>query len=93
MQVVLTGVTPGGESKVANQAGSGHKAKVASRAGPKRIAVGKPKVAPRYAQAGPGWYGRGDQFPMRRGFFGRLFGGPSYNGPRGYYRSAPTHGY
>jgi hypothetical protein len=28
----------------------------------------------RYAQAGPGWYGRSDQPQGRRGFFGRLFG-------------------
>jgi L,D-transpeptidase catalytic domain len=83
-QVVLTGVTPGGESKVANQVSpgrpSGHKPKVASRAG----------HGSRYAQAGPGWYGRGDQPQRRRGFFGRLFGGPYYNGPQGYYRPLPA---
>jgi lipoprotein-anchoring transpeptidase ErfK/SrfK len=59
-QVVLTGVTPGGESKYPAGAGS------------------------RYA--GPGW-----------GFFGRLFGGPYYNGPQGYYEPPrayfPLRGY
>jgi lipoprotein-anchoring transpeptidase ErfK/SrfK len=69
-QVVLTGVTPGGENKVASQAGPGRapgrKPKVASWAG----------SGSRYAQAGPSWYGRGDQFQRPRGFFGRLFGGP-----------------
>jgi hypothetical protein len=82
-QVVLTGVTPGGESEVA------------SRAGPGRTPGGKPKVGSRaghgsrYAQAGPGWYRRGDQPQRRRGFFARLFGGPYYNGPRGYYGPPP----
>lgn len=60
-QVVLTGVTPGGESKVASQAAPartpGRKAKAASGAGPETS----------YAQAQP---------QRRRGFFGRLFGGP-----------------
>jgi lipoprotein-anchoring transpeptidase ErfK/SrfK len=59
-QVVLTGVTPGGESKYPAGAGS------------------------RYAS--PGW-----------GFFGRLFGGPYYNGPQGYYQPSrpyfPLRGY
>jgi hypothetical protein len=63
-QVVLTGVTPGGEYKVANG----------------RTVARKPEGAiwaePRYAQAGPGWYGRGYQPQPRLGFFGRLFGGP-----------------
>jgi lipoprotein-anchoring transpeptidase ErfK/SrfK len=94
-QVVLTGVTPGGEYKVANKAGRNpsQKANAASRVGPKRTAAGKPKVASRYAQADPGWYGRGDQFPRRPGFFGRLFGGPSSEGPQGNYRPAPTRGH
>jgi L,D-transpeptidase catalytic domain len=69
-QVVLTGVTPGGESKVA------------SRAAPSRMPSAKPKVASkagprsRYVQAVPSWNGRGDELQRRRGFFGRLFGGP-----------------
>jgi len=84
-QVVLTGVTPGGESKVASQSGPG------------RTPGGKPKVASRachgsrYAQAGPGWYGPGDQPQRRRGFFGRLFGGPHYT--QGYYGPPPPRGY
>jgi hypothetical protein len=66
----LAGVTPSGEHKAASQAGPGRtpgrKSKVASWAGP----------GSRYVQAGPSWYGRGDQPQRRRGFFGRLFGGP-----------------
>jgi lipoprotein-anchoring transpeptidase ErfK/SrfK len=62
-QVVLTGATPGGEYKVASQA---RKPKVASWAG----------SGSRYAQGGPSLYGRNDQSQRRRGFFGRLFGGP-----------------
>ena len=69
-QVVLTGVTPGGESKVASRAATsrtpGAKPKVASKAGP----------GSRYVQAVPSWNGRGDELQRRRGFFGRLFGGP-----------------
>jgi hypothetical protein len=69
-QVVLTGVTPGGGSKVASQAGpvrtSGRKSKVTSWARP----------GARYAQAVPSWNGPGDQLQRRRGFLGRLFGGP-----------------
>ena len=69
-KVVLTGVTPGGESKAA------------SRAAPSRMPSAKPKVASkagprsRYVQAVPSWNGRGDELQRRRGFFGRLFGGP-----------------
>ena len=81
-QFVLTGVTPGGEFKVAQ---------VASRVTRNNIA-GKPKAVrqsgpgSRYAQADPRWNGVRDQ-PRRGGFFRRLFSGPSYNGPaltRGY---------
>jgi lipoprotein-anchoring transpeptidase ErfK/SrfK len=72
-QVVLTGVTPGGESKVASPAGPGS----------------------RYGQAGPNWYEPGDNYyaqpQRRRGFFARLFGGPYYNGPQGYYRPPPAY--
>jgi lipoprotein-anchoring transpeptidase ErfK/SrfK len=97
-EVVLTGITPGGEHKVANQAGLGHtkvgksKAKVAKKGGgqPKQVRGG---AVSRYAQRDPGWHGTGDQFPRRRGFFGRLFGGPAANGPQGYYRPPPTRGY
>jgi lipoprotein-anchoring transpeptidase ErfK/SrfK len=71
-QVVLTGLTPGGESKLASPAPPGS----------------------RYGQAGPGWFEPGDNYyaqPPRRGFFGRLFGGPYYNGPRGYYGPPPAY--
>jgi len=89
-QVVLTGLTPGGESKVANQAGQGRTkgAKVAKGSQPKQVRGGA-----RYAQQGPGWYGTDDQGPKRRGFFGRFFGGPTANGPQGYYRPSPARGY
>ena len=67
-QVVLTGVTPGGEYKVANQASRTNdgKPKVASRGG---------RVSRFAQQDDTGGYWRGDQ-PRRRGFFGLLFGGP-----------------
>jgi lipoprotein-anchoring transpeptidase ErfK/SrfK len=74
-QVVLTGDTPGGE------------AKVASRAVPES----------RYGQASPGWpgdnyYSQHSAEPQRRrGFFARLFGGPYYNGPEGYYGPPPAY--
>jgi lipoprotein-anchoring transpeptidase ErfK/SrfK len=86
-QVVLTGVTPGGESKVASSAGprSRGESKVASPAG----------LRSHNGQAGPGRYKPGDnnyaQLQRRRGFFGRLFGGPYYNGPQGYYRPPPAY--
>jgi hypothetical protein len=57
-QVVLTGATPGGESKVARPAGP------RSRAGPGRYEPGDNSYA---------------QLQRRRGFFGRLFGGPYDN--------------
>jgi len=91
-EVVLTGVTPGGESKVANQASPGR-----AKGGKSKVAKGgKPKVTSpgwtvsQYTQEDPNW--RGNQ-PRRRGFFGRLFGGPSYNGPQGFYRRPSTRGY
>jgi lipoprotein-anchoring transpeptidase ErfK/SrfK len=95
-QVVLTGVTPGGESKVASRTPR-QKPQVASRVTRNNIA-GKPKAVrrsgpgSRYAQADPRWNGVGDQ-PRRGGFFRRLFSGPSYNGPQVYYRPALTRGY
>jgi hypothetical protein len=85
-QVVLTGVTPGGEYKVANQGIAGTKG-----GKPKWATGGRPKVispgwtVSRYAQEDPNR--RGDQ-PRRRGFFGRLFGGPN-GGPPEYYRPQP----
>ena len=90
-EVVLSGVTPG-ESKVANQASPGR-----AKGGKSKVAKGgKPKVTSpgwtvsQYTQEDPNW--RGNQ-PRRRGFFGRLFGGPSYNGPQGFYRRPSTRGY
>jgi lipoprotein-anchoring transpeptidase ErfK/SrfK len=76
--VVLTGVTPGGEYKVASPAGAGS----------------------RYSQAGYR-YEPGDNYynqpQTRPGFFGRLFGGPYYDGPQGYYEPPtayhPLRGY
>jgi lipoprotein-anchoring transpeptidase ErfK/SrfK len=71
-QVVLTGVTPGGEYKVASPAGPGS----------------------RYGQAGPGLFDPSDNYyaqPQRRGFFGRWFGGPYYNGPQGYNGPPPAY--
>ena len=78
-QVVLTGVTPGGEFKVASRAGPG-----ALRAASIRWGAGLARIP--LCQAGPG-----DQPQRRRGFFGRLFGGPYYNGPQGYYRPPPAY--
>jgi lipoprotein-anchoring transpeptidase ErfK/SrfK len=64
-QVVLTGITPGGEYKVASPAAPGY----------------------RYGQAGPSWYGFGDNYytqpQYRPSAFGPLFGGSYYNGPQG----------
>ena len=69
-QVVLTGVTPGGESKVASKGSasrnSGRKSRVTTWARP----------GSRYAEATPSWNERGDQLQRRRGFFGRMFRGP-----------------
>jgi len=68
---VLTGVTPGGEYKVAKSA------------------------APRYSQAGPGWYESDNYYAQPQwggGFFGRPFNSP-YNGSQGYYRPLPPRGY
>src|SRR6516165_12046040 len=71
-EVVLTGVTPGGEFKVARPA------------------------APRYGQAGPGWYESNNYYGQPQwggGFFGRSFSGPYYSGSQGYYRPSPPRGY
>jgi hypothetical protein len=79
--------SPGGEHKVPNQASldrtKGGKSKVTKGSRPPQVRES------RYAQQ----VGPGDQFPRRRGFFGRLFGGPTANGPQGYYRPPPTRGY
>jgi lipoprotein-anchoring transpeptidase ErfK/SrfK len=71
-QVVLNGVTPGGEYKVARPASPGY----------------------RYGQAGPGWYGFGDNYyaqpQYRPGVFGPPFGG-SYYESQGYFRPPPAY--
>lgn len=72
-QVVLTGVTPGGEAKVANQPSS-------QRYADERNAGDYP---PWFQQ---GQQGQNYYQPQRHGLFGRLFGGPQpYDGPQGYY--------
>jgi lipoprotein-anchoring transpeptidase ErfK/SrfK len=69
-QVVLTGTTPGGEAKVASDR----------------------QAYPRYGEADQ-WYGPRREYELgyypplrRRGFFGRLFGGPGPYPSQGYYR-------
>ena len=91
-QIVLTGVTPGGESRVASRTPR-QKPQVASRVARDNIAV-KPRSGPsyRYARVDPRWNGGGDQ-PRRGGLFRRLFSGASYNGPQVYYRPALRRGY
>src|SRR5262245_65528857 len=91
-QVVLTGVTPGGESKVASRTPR-QKPQVASRVAGDNIAV-KPRSGPgyRYAQVDPRGNGGGDQASLG-GLFRRLFSGPPNNGPRIYYRPALPRGY
>jgi hypothetical protein len=90
-QVVLTGLTPGGDYKMASQESPGHtKVGKVVRGGMPREVQGAP--AARYAQEDPGGNWRGDQ-PRQGGFFRRLFGGPTANGPQGYYRPSPRRGY
>ena len=64
-EVVLTGVTPGGEYKVA-------------RTAEPRVGAGGYESDNYYVQ--PMWGG---------GYYRRSFGGPYYNGSRGYYRPPP----
>jgi lipoprotein-anchoring transpeptidase ErfK/SrfK len=73
-QVVLTGITPGGEAKVASQP-----------AYPRYGAPAYPGY-PRYGDAAP-WPGPGQGYypPTRRGLFGRRWFQPN-EPPQGYYR-------
>ena len=64
-QVALTGVTPGGESKVASR--TPRKPHVASRTG--RKGSSQVRSGSNYAEIGPSWYGRRDRTQKRRGFF------------------------
>jgi lipoprotein-anchoring transpeptidase ErfK/SrfK len=83
-QVVLTGFTPGGEGKVASSARS-RPAKAATSA---RLKSRYVQVTPRSLRPSNNWYG---ELPSRRGLFGRRFGGPYYDGPRGYYQPPPVY--
>ena len=85
-QVVLTGATPGGESKVASSA----RPRVKVRRAATGTTPAGPRVMVRRVQTGtsPATI---TQPQRRRGFFGHLFGGPYYNGPQAYYRPPPTY--
>ena len=83
-QVVLTGLTPGGEGKVASSARP-RSPKVASSARPGSRYV---QVAPRSFKPGDNSYAEPQR---RRGLFGRWFSGSYYNGPQGYYRPPPAY--
>ena len=78
-EVVLTGVTPGGEYKVARnpEARYGGEDSNSYYGGQTQWGGGG-----YYAQ--PQWGG---------GYYGRSFGGPYYNGAQGYYRPAPPRRY
>jgi len=77
-QVVLTGVTPGGEYKVAKSAEPRYRYESDSYYAQRQWGGGG-----YYAQ--PQWGGGG--------FFGRSFGDSYPNGPQGYYRQQPPRGY
>ena len=81
-QVVLTGVTPGGESKVASRAPR-PKPKMTRRTGFDRYGA-------KYYEPGGSWYGRDERSIRRRGF-GPIFVGP--NRPQGYYGPLPGRRY
>ena len=83
-QVVLTGLTPGGEGKVASSARPRSR-KVASSARPGSRYV---QVAPRSFKPGDNSYAEPQR---RRRLFGRWFSGSYYNGPQGYYRPPPAY--
>jgi len=77
-QVVLIGVTPGGES---------NEPEVASQENPGSV-YGQERLG--WYQPGNNYYYYSQ--PQRRiGFFRRLFGGPYANGPQGYYAPAPAY--
>jgi len=77
-EVALTGVTPGGEYKVARS--------TAPRYGQAGVYESDSYYAqqPQYYAQQPQWGG---------GFFGRPFNSPYYNGSQGYYRAPPPRGY
>jgi hypothetical protein len=80
-EVVLAGVTPGGEHKVARSAGPRYGQ---ARAGSIREGSNRPESQSNNYYAQPQWDG---------GFFGRSYGGPYYNGSQGYYRPPPPRSY
>src|SRR5215510_6986299 len=67
-EVVLAGITPGGEHKVARSAGPRYGQ---ARAGSIREGLNRPESQSNNYSAQPQWDG---------GFFGRSYGGPYYNG-------------
>jgi lipoprotein-anchoring transpeptidase ErfK/SrfK len=75
--VVLDGVTPGGEAKIAKQ--------------PTYPRYGEAEGGGGWFGPGPGYYPP-PQPQRRRGLFGRPWFNP-YNGPQGYYRPPPPRGY
>jgi lipoprotein-anchoring transpeptidase ErfK/SrfK len=83
-QVVLTGLTPGGEGKVASSVRPrSAKAASSARRGSRYV-----QVVPRSFKPGDNYY---TQPHRRRGLFGRRFGGPYYDGPQGYYQPPPVY--
>jgi len=80
-EVVLAGVTPGGEHKVARSVGPRYGQ---ARAGSIREGLNRPESQSNNYYAQPQWDG---------GFFGRSYGGPYYNGSQGYYRPPPPRSY
>jgi L,D-transpeptidase catalytic domain len=80
-EVVLAGVTPGGEHKVARSAGPRYGQ---ARAGSIREGSNRPESQSNNYYVQPQWDG---------GFFGRSYGGPYYNGSQGYYRPPPPRSY
>ena len=80
-EVVLAGVTPGGEHKVARSAGLRYGQ---ARADSIREGLNRPESQSNNYYAQPQWDG---------GFFGRSYGGPYYNGSQGYYRPPPPRSY
>jgi lipoprotein-anchoring transpeptidase ErfK/SrfK len=76
--VVLDGVTPGGEAKIAKQ--------------PSYPRYGEVERGGGWFGPGPGYYPPQPQRRERRGLFGRRWFDP-YGGQQGYYRPPPPRGY